>query len=115
MPTVSSHCLCIDRGEEPLDKLLRRVVEQQKDFLLVQRYSGQVDPVTGDFSGVAKGSEWWHGGERAYCVNETLISGNLFEALGNSLFGISRKTEIVDSAEESPTLVVDNVSVTSGK
>jgi PmbA protein len=115
VPTVSSHCLCLDRGDEPLDKLLHRVVEKQKDFLLVQRYSGQVDPVTGDFSGVAKGSEWWHGGERAYCVNETLISGNLFEALGNGLYGISRETEIVDSAEESPTLVVDNVSVTSGK
>lgn len=113
-PTVGPHCLCVGAGTEPLRDLLQRARKQSNEFLVLQRYSGQVDPVTGDFSGVAKGGEWWHGGERAYCVKETLISGNLFDVLGKSIFGISRETEIVESSEESPTIVVDNVSVTSG-
>lgn len=114
-PSVSSHCLCIDKGDEPLQKLMARVTDRQKEFLVVQRFSGQVDPITGDFSGVAKGGEWWHGGERAYYVHETLISGNLFDSLGKALFGLSQETEIVECSDESPTLAVDNVSVTSGK
>ena len=114
LPSVSSHCLCLKGGEEPLEKLLTRTAETQGNFLYVHRYSGQTDPVTGDFSGVAKGGEWWQQGERVYYVQETMISGNLFEALQEDLFGLSRETEVVESSEECPTLVLDQVSVTSG-
>lgn len=113
-PSVSPHCLCVNGGEEPIAHLIARATTQQKEFLVINRYSGQVDPVSGDFSGVAKGGEWWTGGERAYCVKETLISGNIFDAFGESLFGISKETEIVESAEECPTIGVNNVSVTGG-
>lgn len=115
LPSISSHTLCVDGGSEPRSDLMARVSACQKDFLVLQRYSGQVDPVTGDFSGVAKGGEWWHGGERAYCANETLVSGNIFEALGKAIFGVSKETEVLDCGEECPTFVVDGISVTSGK
>jgi PmbA protein len=113
-PTVGSHCLCLHGGTESVESLLKRATDQAREFLVLHRYSGQVDPVTGDFSGVAKGGEWWHGGERAYCVKETLISGNIFDAFRKSLVGISKETEVIDCGEESPTLVVDGISVTSG-
>jgi len=80
----------------------------------VHRFSGQVDPVTGDFSGVAKGADWWHCGERAYSVKETLISGNIFEGLKKNIFGISQETKIIDSNAESPTMILDGISVTTG-
>jgi PmbA protein len=112
--SVSSHCLCAEAGEEPLNSLYRRTFQTQKDMLLVHRFSGQVDPVSGDFSGVAKGGEWWHAGERAYFVKETLISGNIFDALGKNLFGMSKETEIVDGQGDCPTFIINNVSVTSG-
>ena len=70
--------------------------------------------MTGDFSGVAKGAEWWVNGERRYYVQETLISGNIFQALGEDLFAISKETEVIDCDEESPTLVINNISVTGG-
>jgi PmbA protein len=81
---------------------------------LVHRFSGQVDPITGDFSGVAKGGEWWIAGEKACFVKETLISGNLFDALTKQLFGISRETEVVEAQEECPTVILNQVSVTAG-
>jgi PmbA protein len=114
VPSVSPHCMCISGGTEPISDLLHRTSREQVEFLMVSRFSGRTDPITGDFSGVAKGGEWWRGGERAHYVQETLISGNMFEALGPGLFGISRETQIVDSSEESPTLIISNVSVTGG-
>lgn len=114
LPTVAPHCLYLEPGPETLNSLMARSSAHQKKLLVVNRYSGQVDPVTGDFSGVAKGGEWWSSGKREYFVQETLISGNLFEALNRSMWGISKETEVVHSEEECPTIVLDNVSVTSG-
>lgn len=111
-PGVSPHNLVLSGGAKPWAELLGQALTARKEFLLVHRYSGQVDPVTGDFSGVAKGAEWWTSGERAHHTKETLISGNLFDVLGKGLFGITRETQIVDCAEEAPTLLADGVSVT---
>jgi PmbA protein len=87
---------------------------QSEGVLWINRYSGQTDPVSGDFSGVAKGSEWWVAGEFQHCVEETLISGNIFECLNQNLLGLSLETELVDSSNESPYLLADGVSVTAG-
>jgi len=112
-PSVGAHCLCVSPGDEPLVSITRKITHSQKEFLLVHRFSGQVDPITGDFSGVAKGGEWWFSGERAYFVSETLISGNIFDVLGDQLYALSKETEVVDSHGESPTLIADGVSVTA--
>lgn len=114
LPTVSSHTLCLSPGTASKKSLYDEALKTQRSFLVVHRYSGQSDPVTGDFSGVAKGAEWWAGGEKQYHVQETLISGNLFEALGKDLLGVSKETEVIDSDEESPTLLINNISVTGG-
>jgi PmbA protein len=116
IPSVGAHNLRISADAahtEPLASLIARTSSKQPDFLFVQRYSGQTDSVTGDFSGVAKGGEWWTNGQRRHCVSETMISGNVFDALGKGLIGISKETEVVDCGEESPTLFIDGVSVTS--
>lgn len=113
VPNVSPHCLVIGPGHLPLSDLHKMAASTQKEFLVVNRYSGQVDPVTGDFSGVAKGADWWIGGERTFTVKETLISGNIFDALNKSLVGFSKEREILESQEESPTFLVDGVSVTT--
>jgi len=114
LPSVGSHCMILSPGEESWDELRARATKEQKEILLVHRYSGQVDSVTGDFSGVAKGAEWWNGGEHVYNVKETLISGNIFDVLSRELFGLSRETEVIDSNESSPYLVAAGVSVTAG-
>ena len=93
---------------------MKKAGETAPEFLVLHRYSGQVDPVSGDFSGVAKGGEWWRGGERAYTVQETLISGNVFDVFRTAILGISKETEVIDCGEECPTILVDGVSVTAG-
>lgn len=114
IPYVGTFTLCVSGGTEPLASLLTRARQQQSEILVLDRYSGQTDPITGDFSGVAKGGEWWINGERAHCVKETLIAGNLFDVLGRHLFGVSKEVEVIDSAEECPTILADGISVTGG-
>ncbi len=114
LPALGSHGIIVAPGTTPVATLLKDVSTRQKNLLIVHRFSGQTDPITGDFSGVAKGGEWWINGERAYFVQETLISGNLFECLDQHLLGVSEETELVDASQECPTFVVDGVSVTSG-
>lgn len=113
LPSVGSHTLCLQGGGESSDELHARLSDSQAEYLVVNRYSGQADPVTGDFSGVAKGGEWWSRGERLHCVKETLIAGNLFDALGSGLFGLTRETETIDSGDEAPGMVCDGISVTA--
>ena len=43
-----------------------------------------------------------------------MISGNIFEVFGDSLFGISAEKKVVDSNGEAPFVVADHVSVTAG-
>jgi len=112
-PAVGAHCLEAGAGDEAETALLGRTTQAQSQFLKVHRFSGQVDPITGDFSGVAKGGEWWSGGERVRFVKETLISGNVFECLRDGVFGLSHTPQVVDCQEAAPALVASGVSVTS--
>ena len=113
LPSVGAHSLSLAGGTLSLAKLLSQSDPSKQGVLWVNRYSGQTDPVTGDFSGVAKSSEWWVGGEFSHCVKETLISGNVFECLGKNLVALSKETQVVDDSNESPTLLADGVSVTT--
>ena len=112
--SVSAHSLVLDGGSEKLESALQRLAATQDEFLVVQRFSGQSDPITGEFSGVAKGGEWWSHGAPQHYVKETLIAGNVFDALQKGVFSVSRETEVVDASEESPTIILDGVSVTCG-
>lgn len=114
LPAVGTHCVSVEKGTVPLTELRKIASNQKQGFLIVHRYSGQTDPVTGDFSGVAKGAEWWVNGEFAFSPKETLISGNVYETLNKDLVGISQETEVIDSDEEAPSFLMDNLSVTAG-
>ena len=81
--------------------------------LLVQRFSGSVDPASGDFSGVAKSARWVEEGEEQRSVRETLFSGNAFELLGR-LIALSSTSEVVMGSAIAPWALIDDVSVTAG-
>lgn len=81
--------------------------------LLVQRFSGSVDPASGDFSGVAKSARWVEGGRVVRPVRETLISGNAFALLGKLLL-LSGERERLGGSARMPWALVDEVSVTAG-
>lgn len=81
--------------------------------LLVQRFSGTVDPASGDFSGVAKSSRWVEGGRVGAPLRETLLSGNAYQLLAR-IAALSSEAERVDGAARAPWALVDGVTVTAG-
>jgi PmbA protein len=81
--------------------------------LYVQRFSGTVNPTSGDFSGVAKSARWIEGGVQVRSLRETLIAGNAFELLKDALT-LGSVSERVMGTMRVPAAIVDRVSVTAG-
>ncbi len=82
------------------------------DGLFVNRFSGSVDEVSGDFSGVAKGSFTVKGGKRRGPVKETLIAGNVFDLL-NKIMALG-SVQHRNVSTWCPDVLVDGVVVTVG-
>ena len=80
--------------------------------LHVTRFSGNVDDVSGDFSGVAKGSFLVRRGKQLGPVKETLVAGNVFDLLPR-IIGMGQ-TLHRNMATVSPAVLVDGVTVTIG-
>ncbi|UCE86309.1 MAG: TldD/PmbA family protein [Deltaproteobacteria bacterium] len=81
--------------------------------LFIQRFSGTVDPASGDFSGVAKSARWVENGEVVRSLKETLISGNAFELL-HRVVALSSESPRVMGSVRAPFAIVDGISVTAG-
>ena len=80
--------------------------------VVVTRFSGSTNPVTGDFSGVVKGGFLVDGGHRRP-IKETTISGNIYTAL-KEITGISRERRLMYGQQLIPTFRVADVSITAG-
>lgn len=107
-PSIGTTNVAVLPGELDDAALLR----EAGDALLVGRFSGSTDAVSGDFSGVAKGSFLVAGGERGRPVKETMVAGNVFELLERVVALGSRVHE--SYAFSSPWVLVDGVDVTAG-
>jgi PmbA protein len=95
----------------PGDRPLAAMTKARPELLMVDRFSGNSDPIKGDFSGVAKGSRLYVGGTDAGSVTETMIAGNFFE-MAKAVVAVSDKAELKSGAFMSPYILVDGVSVT---
>jgi PmbA protein len=108
LPGIVPTNLRVAPGNFGDDELLRRLGEG----LWIGRFSGNVDEVSGDFSGVAKGSFWVKNGKKTTPVQETLIAGNVYDlfnridAMGSTLH--RNMTTLC------PEVLVDGVTVTAG-
>lgn len=98
--------LIVKGGESSLESLKN----QRNEILLIDRFSGNSDPLTGDFSGVAKSSRLIKDGQEVASVTETMIAGNTFDLL-SSIAGVSLETEMVSREYISPYILCDGVSV----
>lgn len=83
-------------------------------LVVVERFSGNVDPLTGDFSGIAKGSHYYEKGEYQYALSETMIAGNFFEMI-KSIQGLTKDPEPYCGQYIAPWVLVDGISVTGTK
>ncbi len=95
-------------GEATKDELIGDI----KQGLLVTRFSGRADPISGDFSGVAKGAYLIKNGKLDRPVSGTLVAGNAFQAL-RDLSGVSQERERVFNFTL-PYMRLEGISVTAG-
>ena len=80
--------------------------------VLVTRFSGNVDPVSGDFSGSVKGGRMIRGGRLAEPLCGTMIAGNSFELLTDvTAVSIEHETSFGTIV---PYLSLEQIAVTSG-
>lgn len=90
---------------------LPSILKAHSNLLMVDRFSGNSDPIKGDFSGVAKSSRLYVKGEDAGGVTETMIAGNFFD-LAMHVLAVSNVAEIVSGSCAAPYVLVDGISVT---
>lgn len=88
------------------------LISEMKKGVLVTRFSGRTDPISGDFSGVAKGAYLIENGRISRPIKGTLIAGNVFESL-KTVSGVSSERERVFSFTL-PYLRLEGISVTAG-
>jgi PmbA protein len=107
-PSVSTTNFIVAPGKSNFDSL----VSEMKKGIIISRFSGNVNPVNGDFSGVVKGGKLVENGNVLYPVRDVMVAGNVFEALKN-LNGVSRERKVIfDSIL--PYMRFGNVSFTAG-
>ncbi len=106
-PGIGPTNLSIQPGNVSKDALVGDI----KQGLLVNRFSGSSNPISGDFSGVAKAATLIKDGKLSRPITGTLVAGNVFEVLKN-LSGISSETERTFTATL-PYIRLEGVSVTA--
>lgn len=89
---------------------LKTMIEGISRGLVVNRYSGSVDPVSGDFSGVVKGGHYIESGEIVRPVKEVMIAGNIYELLGR-IVAVSEEVMALGNVSL-PYVAMDGCSIT---
>jgi PmbA protein len=108
LPSIGPSFLEVLPGDVALDSLTAGA----EPVLWLGRFSGSSNPVTGEFSGVAKNALLFEGGS-ARPVRETLVAGDLFEVLGR-IVALSSERRLLDGARLLPAVRLSGVSVTAG-
>ena len=107
-PTVSTTNFLVKPMRSGFDTLVSEIDKG----MIISRFSGNVNPVNGDFSGVVKGGRLVMKGTIKHPVKEVMVAGNVFEAL-RRLNGISRERKAIYGSIL-PYMRFDGISFTSG-
>lgn len=107
IPIISPTNLVVSPGQTTKSELVREI----KEGILVTRFSGNANPITGEFSGTVKGGFYIKNGRLVHPITNTMIAGNVFDAI-TQISGISKKLTKVYSYHL-PYISVRKVSVTS--
>ena len=80
--------------------------------MVVNRFSGNINSQSGDFSGLVKQASYIENGEIKFPLKETMISGNVFETLKNILM-IGREKRATMISIYTPPVVVKGIRIVS--
>lgn len=106
IPTISTTNFIIAPGQHSLDDMIGMCSKG----LLVNRFSGNVDRVSGDFSGVVKGGHYIKAGKVVCPVKEVMIAGNIY-ALLKQVVTVSKEHIDVEGARL-PYIQIEGCSIT---
>jgi PmbA protein len=107
LPSVGPACLRVAPGSTPMSKLY-----DVDRAIIVTRFSGSSNPITGDFSGVVKGGFLLKQGEKRP-IMETTLAGNLYDCLRN-ISAVSEEVTVFEGTTAFPALRIEDISVTAG-
>ena len=100
--------IIFENGKHTLDSIIKEI----RKGVIINRFSGNVNPVNGDFSGVVKGGHLIENGNITCPVKEVMVAGNIFDSLMN-ISALSReRKKIFDSFL--PYISIENISFTGG-
>jgi PmbA protein len=108
-PIVSTTNIIVSAGTSKLETLVSEI----HHGIILNRFSGTVNPIDGDFSGVVKGGYFVKNGNIICPVKELMVAGNIFEALKN-LTGVSKETKSLPDSIL-PHTRFSNISFTANK
>lgn len=108
LPTVSVSNLTVEPGKKKLSDIISEVDKG----IIVHRFSGNIRPDSGEFSGIAKQASYIEDGEINYALKETMISGNTFQALMD-IMEIGSECRPTFGRIYAPPILLDKVNVIS--
>jgi PmbA protein len=108
LPGVGSTNVLIASGEKTKDELVAGI----QRGVIVTRFSGFPNSITGDFSGVVKGGFLVERGEIVRPIVGTMIAGNVYQLL-HQISGTSKERRKMGTLI-SPWIAIEDVSVTAG-
>jgi len=108
LPVVFASNLIVEPGKKKLDDIIS-IVDKG---MIVRRFSGNVRPESGEFSGIAKQASYIEKGEIRHPLKETMISGNAFNALTN-IITIGSETRPTFMNSYLPPILIDKVNIVS--
>lgn len=108
VPSIDSTNIYVKKGNRSLEDIISTV----ERGIFVHRFSGSIDPISGDFSGVAKASKEITRGTLSGAVRETMISGNVYDIISRLIDVSSDTVKVMDY--RLPYFLADEVSITSG-
>lgn len=108
LPLISISNVIVEAG----DKKLEEMVSDVDKGVVVRRFSGNVRPESGEFSGIAKQANYIEKGEVKYPLKETMISGNAFQAM-KDIIEIGSETRPTFLRAYVPPIMIDKVNIIS--
>ena len=105
-PTITPSNFMIKTGSNSLED----IINNTEKGILVNRFSGNADPVSGDFSGIVKGGEYIEKGELVKPVKEVMISGNIYQLM-HQISAIGNKSKQIMNFSL-PYIKLEDVSIT---
>jgi PmbA protein len=108
LPSIFVSNLVVKAGKKKLDGIIAEIDKG----IIMRRFSGNVRPDSGEFSGVAKQASYVENGEIKYSLKETMVSGNAFQTLKN-VIEIGSETRPTTFQAYVPPILVDKVSILS--